>query len=207
MRQSAHGLPRGNEDLEKAGIRIGSLGDAGEMLDDTAKVAYRRRLSELREELEEAKELENVQRAEKAEQEIDALTSELSRAVGLGGRDRRAGSASERARQSITKTIRVVVEKIARSDAGVGDILSRCIKTGIFCVYQPDPACPIAWEFDATPIEQVQHPTSSGERAPARTDLPQISPAVLEVSPFSFAGRNSFCGTGIRTQHDPRGNR
>jgi hypothetical protein len=38
--------------LEKAGIHIGSLGDAGEMLDDQAKVAYRRRLSELREELE-----------------------------------------------------------------------------------------------------------------------------------------------------------
>src|SRR5258705_11554209 len=102
------------------------------MLDDTAKAAYRRRLSELREELEEAKELGNVERAEKAEQEIDALTSELSRAVGLGGRDRRARSASERARQSITKMIRGVVERIARSDARLGDILSRCIKTGTF---------------------------------------------------------------------------
>src|SRR5271168_5095792 len=59
-RQSAHGLPRGEEDLEKAGIHIGSLGDAGEMLDEQAKVAYRRRLSELREELDEAKELGNV---------------------------------------------------------------------------------------------------------------------------------------------------
>ena len=65
--QPAHGLPRGDEDLEKAGIHIGSLGDAGEMLDDQAKAAYRRRLSELREELEEAKELGNVERAEQAE--------------------------------------------------------------------------------------------------------------------------------------------
>src|SRR5580692_1196857 len=47
--QSGHGLPRG-EDFEKAGLRIDSLGDAGEMLDEQAKVAYRRRLSELREE-------------------------------------------------------------------------------------------------------------------------------------------------------------
>jgi hypothetical protein len=69
------------------------------MLDVQAKVAYRRRLSELREELSEAKELGNVERAEQAEQEIDALTKELSRAVGLGGRNRRAASASERARQ------------------------------------------------------------------------------------------------------------
>src|SRR6266481_1655729 len=93
--QSARGLPRGDEELEKAGIHVGSLGDAGEMLDEQAKSAYRRRLSTLREELEEAKAAANVERAEQAEAEIDALTRELSRAVGLGGRNRRAMSASE----------------------------------------------------------------------------------------------------------------
>jgi hypothetical protein len=192
--QSARGLPRGNEDLEKAGIHIGSLGDAGEMLDRQAKVAYRRRLSELREELEEAKEAGIVERAENAEQEIDALTRELSRAVGLGGRGRRAASASERARQSIAKTLKAVVERIARSDAWLGDTLSRCVKTGTFCSYQPDRDFPIAWEFDATTIEPAEHPTSSGERAPARTDHRQTSPAVLEVSPFSFAEQTAFVG-------------
>jgi hypothetical protein len=191
---SQSGLPHGDEDLEKAGIHIGSLGDAGEMLDDQAKVAYRRRLSELREELEEAKELGNVERAEKAEAEIDALTSELSRAVGLGGRNRKAASASERARQSIAKTIKSVVERIAQSDARLGDILSRCIKTGTFCSYQPNADFPIAWEFDAITIEPAQHPTSNGEPAPAHTNHPQTSPTVLEVSPFSFAGRTAFVG-------------
>jgi hypothetical protein len=34
--ESAHGLPRGEEDLEKAGIRIASLGDAGDMLQTAA---------------------------------------------------------------------------------------------------------------------------------------------------------------------------
>ena len=193
-RQSARGLPRGDEDLEKAGIHIGSLGDAGEMLDEQAKVAYRRRLSELHEELEEAKEFGNVERAEQAEQEIDALTSELSRAVGLGGRNRRAASASERARQSVTKTIKAVVERIMQSDTALGDIFSRCIKTGNFCSYQPDPDFPIAWEFDATAIEPAERPTSSGEFAPACTDHPQTSPAVLEISPFSFAGQTAFVG-------------
>jgi len=77
------------------------LGDAGEKLDDQAKAAYRQRLSDLREELEEAKERGNVERAEQAEQEIDALTREISRAVRLGGRNRQAASASERARQSL----------------------------------------------------------------------------------------------------------
>src|SRR6202049_3618654 len=146
---SVHGLPRGEEELEKAGIHITSLGDAGEMLDEQAKVAYRRRLSELREELEEAKERGNVERAEQAEQEIDALTRELSRAVGLGGRNRRAISASERARQTISKTIKSVLDRIAQSDATLGEIFSRGIKTGTFCSYQPDPDFPIAWEFAA----------------------------------------------------------
>jgi hypothetical protein len=67
-------------------IQIGGLGDAGEMLDEEAKTAYRRRLAELREGLEEAKGLGKVERAERAEGEIEALTRELSRAVGLGGR-------------------------------------------------------------------------------------------------------------------------
>ncbi|MGA9724089.1 MAG: AAA family ATPase [Candidatus Binatus sp.] len=193
-RQSAHGLPRGEEDLEKAGIHIGSLGDAGEMLDEQAKVAYRHRLSELREELEEARETGNVGRAEQAQQEIEALASELSRAVGLGGRDRRASSASERARQSILKTIKSVVERIAQVDARLGDIFSRCIKTGNFCSYQPDPAFPIVWQFDATTTEPTEHPTSGSEPAPAPTDHPQTSPALLEVSPFSFAKRTAFVG-------------
>jgi hypothetical protein len=192
--QSVRGLSLGNDDLEKAGIHVASLGDAGEMLDDQAKVAYKRRLSELRVELEEAKEVGNVERAERAEQEIDALTSELSRAVGLGGRDRRAASASERARQSISKTIKSVVERIAQSDATLGDFLSRCVKTGYFCSYQPDPVSPLVWEFDATTTEPTEHRTSSSEPPPAPNYHPQTSPALLEISPFSFAGRTAFVG-------------
>src|SRR6202166_1577503 len=167
----AQSLPRGDQDLEKAGIHIGSLGDAGEMLDEQAKVAYRRRLAELREELEEAQELGKVERAEQAEEEIDALTRELSRAVGLGGRNRRAASASERARQSITKTIKAVMERIGQSDAALGEIFSRYIRTGNFCSYQPDPNFLIAWEFAATYSDTTteateQQPSSSGDPAP-----------------------------------------
>jgi uncharacterized membrane protein len=192
--QSAHGLPHGAEDLEKAGIHIGSLGDAGEMLDDQAKSAYRRRLSDLREELEEAKERGNVERAEQAEQEIDALTRELSRAVGLGGRNRRAVSASERARQSIGKTIKSVLDKIAQTDAQLGNFFARSLRTGNFCSYQPDPEFPIAWEFGAATIEPDQPPASRAARAPAHADHPQGPPVVLEVSPFSLAERTAFVG-------------
>ena len=192
---SDHGLPRGDDNLEKAGIHIANLGDAGEMLDDQAKAAYRRRLSELREELDEAKEIGNVERAEQTEQEIDALTSELSRAVGLGGRNRRAASASERARQSITKTIKAVMERIAQSDAALGEHLARCIKTGTFCSYQPDDFA-IAWEFSGVsePPGSPAAAISSDDAAPARAERRPDAPVMLEVSPFSFAQRTSFVG-------------
>ena len=172
--QSAQHLPRGAEDLERAGIHVGGLGDAGEMLDDQAKAAYRRRLSELHEELEEAKEAGNVTRAEQAEEEIDALTRELSRAVGLGGRNRRAASASERARQSITKSIKAVLERIAQSNAALGDILSRSIKTGTFCSYQPERDFPIAWEFGVADPVSIAEPevrqSANRETDPARAN-------------------------------------
>ena len=192
--QLARGLPHGGDDLEKAGIHVGSLGDAGEMLDDQAKATYRRRLTELREELDQAKELGNVVRAEMAEEEIDALTRELSRAVGLGGRNRKAASASERARQSITKTIKAVLERVAESDKALGDVLSRSIKTGTFCVYQPDPDFPIAWEFGESMIEPEQDASSNADPALVRVDRPRPTPMVLQVSPFSLAERTAFVG-------------
>lgn len=67
-------------------------GDAGEVLDATARAAYRQRLEELGEELEEAEAFHDIERAARAQQEIDALVRELAHGVGLGGRDRRAAS-------------------------------------------------------------------------------------------------------------------
>jgi hypothetical protein len=80
--ESAHGLPRGEEDLEKAGIRIASLGDAGDMLDDQAK-ADRHRLSELREELEEAKELGNIVRGSSPRQRSSQTSRRLQGPIAL----------------------------------------------------------------------------------------------------------------------------
>jgi hypothetical protein len=110
------------------------------------------------------------------EQEIEALTRELSRAVGLGGRNRRAASASERARQSVTKTIKAVVDRIVQSDAALGDIFSRCIKTGNFCSYQPDPNFPIAWAFAATDPDEIIEPKRAAAR---RTRAPTSSVPIV----------------------------
>src|SRR5215813_7034728 len=68
------------------------LGDAGELLDARAKAAYKARLDQLQAELEEAERLNDAGRAATAAAERDFLVDELARAVGLGGRDRRAAS-------------------------------------------------------------------------------------------------------------------
>lgn len=114
-------------------------GDAGELLDPQAKLAYRRRLEELREELEESEDWGDTERAAKARYEMQVLTEELSKAVGLGGRDRRAASASERARVNVTRAIRSTLDRIAEHDGHIARSLGRAISTGTFCAYHPEP--------------------------------------------------------------------
>jgi len=114
------------------------LGDAGALLDSAAKAAYKRRLADLRDDVAEAEAFNDIERAAKAQDEIDALVQELSRAVGLNGRDRRAASASERARINVTRAIRTAIERIRAELPVLGEHLDRCVRTGCFCSYDPD---------------------------------------------------------------------
>jgi hypothetical protein len=122
------------------------LGDAGALLDATAKAAYRARLEELRAELEEAEGFNDPERAARARAEQEFLTAELARAVGLGGRDRRAASHAERARLNATRAIRGAVANLARANPSLGRHLAATVRTGRYCSYLPDPRAPITWE-------------------------------------------------------------
>jgi hypothetical protein len=122
------------------------LGDAGELLDAQARATYKRRLNDLREELAEAEGFNDTGRSERLREEIDFLTAELSRAVGLGGRERRAGSHAERARVNVTRAIALALAKINDSHPVLGDHFARTIRTGTFCSYGPDPRAPIDWQ-------------------------------------------------------------
>jgi tetratricopeptide (TPR) repeat protein len=142
-----HGLDLVGRGLDDGDVRPGrkpgpSVGLP--VLDPEARSAYRRRLSELREELAEADAFNDIGRAERAG-EIDAITGQLAAAVGLGGRDRVTGSAGERARSTVTHAINAALRKIRRSLPALADELSLRLKTGTFCVYTPDPAHPTDW--------------------------------------------------------------
>lgn len=122
-----------------------SAGDAGAVLDAKAKAAYKRRLSELQEDMEDAQAANDLGRLHRAQQEMDFLLSELAAAMGLGGRDRRAASDGERARQSVTRAIKSAIERIGDAHPGLGDHLRTTIRTGIYSSYSPDSRVPIRW--------------------------------------------------------------
>ena len=124
-----------------------ALGDAGEMLDARAKSAYRRRLTEIEDDIAQARALGDTERESQADAERDFLVRELSRAVGLGGRDRRASSASERARVGVTRAIRYAMTRIDEHHPLLGAHLSLAIRTGTYCGYLPDPRAAASWKL------------------------------------------------------------
>ena len=131
----------------RADVTVRGLGDAGEMLDQEAKLQYRRRLHELGEKLEDLREKGAHDRAAEIESEIDFIQHEVARAVGLGGRNRRAGSTAERARLNVTRAIKSAIEKIALRDSTVAKLLDSSIRTGSFCSYVRDHNNQTNWRF------------------------------------------------------------
>src|SRR5262245_39060465 len=130
-----------------AGRQAMDLGDAGELLDATARNAYKRRLADLEAELDEAQRFNDAGRVARARHEAEFLTGELARAVGLGGRSRRASAASERARVNVTKVLGRTIEKIAAGSPALGQHLSAAVRRGLYCSYAPDPRMPFRWEL------------------------------------------------------------
>jgi hypothetical protein len=132
--------PPGNEDLHPQ-----ELAGAGPALDEQAKAAYRQRLLDLEEELDEAVAWSDSPRASKLQEERDFLIEELSAAVGLGGRDRKPGSQSERARVNITRAVRAAVARVREYSPALASHLDATIHTGTFCCYSPDPGASSSW--------------------------------------------------------------
>ena len=132
---------------QAASLPRSALGDAGEILDARAKDAYRRRLAEIEDDIDQARAIGDTDRAAQADAERDFLVREPARAVGLGGRDRRAASASERARVAVPRAVRQAIARIAEQYPQLGEHLSRTIRTGTYCAYFPDPRAPAGRGF------------------------------------------------------------
>jgi hypothetical protein len=111
--------------------------DAGAVLDDRAKQAYRRRVEDLEDALAEAERLGDRGRASRAREELEVVAEQLASAVGLGGRDRKAASNVERARVNVQRRLKDAIRRIAERDAALGRYLDATVRTGTYCVYRP----------------------------------------------------------------------
>ena len=132
-------------DLAGAADGVPAQGHAGEILDDSARAAYKRRIDELREELELAQAANDGVRAERAREELDAVGDALSSAYGLGGRARRAGDQVERARSAVTWRIRSAISRVDAVHPALGRHLNNSVRTGTFCAYTPEQ--PVIWQL------------------------------------------------------------
>jgi hypothetical protein len=111
--------------------------DAGPALDNKARAQYRARIADLQDELEDAQALGDAGQVDSLQTEIDFLTTELARAFGLGGRERRTGSAAERARVNVRRRLKDAIERTAEQDAEIGAYLENTVRTGSYCKYSP----------------------------------------------------------------------
>lgn len=116
-----------------------------EILDGEARRAYEARIVGLEEEIAEAEARNDMERVAKAREESDFLVRELSGALGLGGRPRRASDETERARKAVAWRIRDGLKRIEREHAELARHFRASLKTGVFCSYRPERA--VSWRL------------------------------------------------------------
>jgi pimeloyl-ACP methyl ester carboxylesterase len=106
-----------------------------DILDHQALKAYRHRLLELDEALQEEINFDNDTRYAALENERDSLQHELTKALGLSGRQRTFNSEDEKARKAVSARIRSSIKRIESVHAELAEHLKKSISTGNFCCY------------------------------------------------------------------------
>ena len=136
------------QDLMATGGTVIDSG-GGRVIDDQARDAYRARLVEIAALLDKADAAGDYEGSAGLAAEQEALIAELRGAYGLGGHPRRPGASAERARTAVRSRIRDALQRIEVAHPGLGRHLRHCVRTGSYCVYQPDP--PADWTAGEAP--------------------------------------------------------
>jgi hypothetical protein len=119
---------------------------ADDLLDHTARTAYRQRLADLDADIDIAEAAHDPERAALARAEKDRLVEALAAAYGKGRRPRRLGDANERARKTVTARIRDSIARITARHPSLGEHLNATIRTGVLCSYQ-EPTGAARWRL------------------------------------------------------------
>ena len=104
----------------------------------TARQAYRQRLEDLEDEVEDARTVQDLGRVEQLSAERDFVAAELSAALGLGGRPRRAGDPNERLRKAVGMRIKLAIDRLVDPYPELAAHLRNSVRTGLFCSYVPE---------------------------------------------------------------------
>jgi hypothetical protein len=128
---------RALEGLEGTGVAAAQSSQP--RLDDAAVASYRQRLHDLEEELDEAERHADAGRASRLAAERDALVDELTKAFGLGGRRRSAGTdPDERLRKAVSARVKASIDRVETLHTSLGRHLRRSVRTGYWCCYEPE---------------------------------------------------------------------
>jgi DNA-binding NarL/FixJ family response regulator/class 3 adenylate cyclase len=117
---------------------LGVGSDDDPVLDRKAIAAYRQRILDLQQEIDQADSWDDADRSSVLTTEMQELEQALLSGLGLGGRARNAPSAAGRARVSVRNAITAALKTIRRHDERLWQHLTRSIRTGTFCVYDPE---------------------------------------------------------------------
>lgn len=141
---SAPGVEIHVNSLAGAAVEAASLGPVA---DAAAVASYRRRLTELDDELDSADLCGDAGAGARAQAERDALLAQLAAATGLGGRSRHQGGTTERTRVAVKKAISSAITAIEEIDPAMATHLREHVSTGTVCCYRPDTS--VAWDLGA----------------------------------------------------------
>ncbi|MEW1627024.1 AAA family ATPase [Streptomyces sp. NPDC089173] len=110
------------------------------VLDEEAKRRYKEHLDRLDTEIDRAAARDDTRQVEAYDRERQALLDQLRTAAGLGGRSRRLGDQTERARKTVTARIRDTLRKLDSLHPELAAHLRESVTTGTTCAYRPSHA-------------------------------------------------------------------
>ncbi|WP_435238420.1 ATP-binding protein [Streptomyces sp. YPW6] len=124
----------------EGGDLVAAAGQLGgdPVLDEEAKRRYKEHLERLDAEIDRAAARDDTEQVEKYGRERQALLDELRTAAGLGGRTRRLGDQTERARKTVTARIRDTLRKLDPLHPALAAHLKASVTTGTTCAYRPE---------------------------------------------------------------------
>ncbi|MET9203882.1 AAA family ATPase [Streptomyces bacillaris] len=117
-------------------VAAGQLG-GDPVLDEEAKRRYKEHLDRLDAEIDRAAARDDTRQVEAYDRERQALLDQLRTAAGLGGRSRRLGDQTERARKTVTARIRDTLRKLDSLHPELAAHLRESVTTGTTCAYRP----------------------------------------------------------------------